>query len=122
MLKKLKDWLGGREFYELMQVYRHIPHALQSEVVVAFDQVKAGILSAAEEAFPGTGDTEGYGLSIEHFKPGQRVELHPGCDRWMRGDRYGEVSSIRINRVYVRMDRSRLTLPFSPDRLRFIKD
>lgn len=25
------------------------------------------------------------------FEVGQRVELHPGCDLWMRGARYGTV-------------------------------
>ncbi len=41
-----------------------------------------------------------------------RIEIHPACDLWMRGDRYGTVESSSVNRkgecVYrVRMDISR---------------
>lgn len=42
----------------------------------------------------------------------KRVELHPGTDDWMRGDRYGEI--MRIGRrksgkkfAVVRLDKSR---------------
>lgn len=42
------------------------------------------------------------------YEPGTRVELGPWCDRWMRGDRFGEVVKTTMNgkRVHVRMDRS----------------
>jgi hypothetical protein len=39
---------------------------------------------------------------------GDRVELHPGCDLWMRGVRYGRVvgtSVTRDDRVHVVLDR-----------------
>jgi hypothetical protein len=45
-------------------------------------------------------DGNGYGLH-------DRVELHPGCDLWMRGARYGEVvgcSRTPADRVHVRLD------------------
>lgn len=32
---------------------------------------------------------DGSGLAV-----GDRVELHPGCDLWMRGARYGDVLAI----------------------------
>lgn len=41
--------------------------------------------------------------------PGARVQLHPATDAWMRGDRYGEISSVGRTRVAVRMERSGLT-------------
>jgi hypothetical protein len=46
---------------------------------------------------------------------GKRVQLHPGLDRWMMGDRYGVV--VRVHRtkpgvVFVHLDRSGKTLPF----------
>lgn len=46
------------------------------------------------------------------FTPGQRVQLHPGTDRWMMGDRYGEVVKVGSVRVFVRLDRSGKTLWF----------
>jgi hypothetical protein len=43
---------------------------------------------------------------------GQRVQLHPGTDRWMMGDRYGEVVRSLPARVRVRLDRSGAMLWF----------
>ena len=43
-----------------------------------------------------------------NFKAGDRVEMHPGTDLWMRGARYGEVVQIRPtekDRVVVRLDK-----------------
>ena len=53
------------------------------------------------------------------FRRGQRVELHPGTDRWMMGDRYGTVSAAnaRGGKVRVKLDRSGESLLFAPDRL-----
>lgn len=63
-----------------------------------------------------------YTLTARDFKPGMRVELHPGLDDWMRGDRYGEVvdiSPIRM-RVNVRLDKSGKIRRLPPDRLTII--
>ena len=60
---------------------------------------------------------------------GQRVELHPATDRWMRGDRFGTVVGIGRRREYidregvktlerplqVRLDKSGETLRFHPE-------
>lgn len=48
------------------------------------------------------------------IKNGKRVQLHPATDRWMRGDRFGEIVGSRLHRdlnvtwrVYrVKMDKS----------------
>lgn len=41
------------------------------------------------------------------FKLAQRVELHPGCDDWMRGDRYGDVIGFASEgKVEVELDKS----------------
>ena len=32
---------------------------------------------------------------------GQRVSLHPACDEWMQGDRYGEIVGYGHKRQYV---------------------
>lgn len=42
--------------------------------------------------------------SLDSFKPGMRVELHPGTDQWMSGDRYGEVRKVTRSYVHLRMD------------------
>ena len=71
-----------------------------------------------------TTETADY-TSGQTFKAGDRVELHPGCDLWMRGARYGTVycRSIAVRGAYiVTMDspavKGRKT--FTADRLRHI--
>jgi D-lyxose ketol-isomerase len=50
------------------------------------------------------------------FVPGQRVQLHPGTDRWMMADKYGVVVEIVSSKVIrVKLDRSGRTLRFRPD-------
>jgi hypothetical protein len=59
---------------------------------------------------------DGNGLAV-----GDRVELHPGLDLWMRGARYGTVQSISttgISRVRIDCTTQVVTLPAS--RLRVI--
>lgn len=50
-------------------------------------------------------EVQGYdGVS---YGVGDRVELHPGCDLWMRGARFGTVVGMSLtsrDRVKVRMD------------------
>jgi hypothetical protein len=48
---------------------------------------------------------------------GQRVQLHPATDAWMRGDRYGTVVKLGRTRVHVRMDASGRILKLAPDLL-----
>lgn len=52
--------------------------------------------------------------SLGGFRVGDRVELHPGTDRWMRGDRYGDVVRVGRTRLHVHMDRSGQTITVSP--------
>lgn len=40
------------------------------------------------------------------FLPGQRVDLHPGTDRWMMGDPWGRVVSVTKDTVLVQLYRS----------------
>jgi hypothetical protein len=51
------------------------------------------------------------------FRVGQRVQLHPGTDRWMRGDRYGDVARVGRKHVHVKMDRSGQTVRVHPRNL-----
>lgn len=48
-LAEFEKWLNGEEFYNLMQTYRHTPITKASEVVEAFEAVKAKILSTQAE-------------------------------------------------------------------------
>lgn len=56
---------------------------------------------------------------------GERVELHPGTDAWMRGDRFGEIVAV-VERhgkpvsVRVKMDRSGRVLRLDPSRVEAI--
>ena len=54
----------------------------------------------------------------EEVKPwmmGYRVQLHPGTDAWMRGDRYGEVVKLGKRYLHVKMDKSGRTLRVPPE-------
>jgi hypothetical protein len=54
---------------------------------------------------------------------GARVELHPGCDLWMRGAKYGVIESVdaQLMIVRVRLDNApRKARTFSYDRVRVI--
>lgn len=48
-----------------------------------------------------------------------RVEIHPGLDAWMQGDRFGTIWRIGRTSVHVKMDRSRRLLKLDP---KFIHD
>jgi hypothetical protein len=53
---------------------------------------------------------------------GQRVEIHPGTDTWMRGDRYGEIVKLGHSWVSVRFDRSERVLQVAAVRLRALTE
>lgn len=56
-------------------------------------------------------------FELDNFRPGQRVEVHPGTNAWIFGDRFGEVVKVGRKLVHVKMDRSGRTLKFLPDRI-----
>lgn len=43
-----------------------------------------------------------------HILVGQRVEMHPATDRWMKGDRYGEIVDVsnETGNIRILMDKS----------------
>ena len=53
---------------------------------------------------------------------GKRVEIHPGTDRWMMGDRYGEVSGLSANalNVRVKLDKSGKSIRQSIDEVTLV--
>ena len=48
-------------------------------------------------------------------KIGSRVELHPGTDRWMMGDRFGLVVKHGRKYFHIKMERSGKTITLPPD-------
>lgn len=64
---------------------------------------------------------EGGAAANPPFNSGDRVEIAPHFDLWMRGDRYGDVvkHSAKFG-VYVKMDKSGRTLRFAPEDLTLI--
>lgn len=67
---------------------------------------------------------------LQTFKPGDRVELHPGCDLWMRGAKYGTVierDARWLSRwgikgcISIRMDARPYTTQLPPERLRHVR-
>lgn len=56
---------------------------------------------------------------MQTYQKGQRVQLHPATDAWMRGDRYGQIVHVSqrgdICRYHVLMDKSNKTLRVAAD-------
>lgn len=52
-----------------------------------------------------------------YFRPGDRVELHPGTDLWMSGARYGDVTRVTRTHVHVRVDKLNRVVRFNPNNL-----
>ena len=50
----------------------------------------------------------------QHVYPGDRVEVSPGLDVWMMGDRYGTVIKVTNRRVTCIMHRSGKVRRFAP--------
>lgn len=60
------------------------------------------------------------------FEPGDRVELHPGCDLWMQGARFGTIhaASTAVSDAWiVRIDHTAVKnlRTFKSDRLRRVR-
>ena len=47
------------------------------------------------------------GMTVREFEMlGKRVEIPVHTDAWMRGDRYGEITSAKGDRIVVKLDKS----------------
>lgn len=46
-------------------------------------------------------------MELKDFKAGDRIEMHPASDRWMRGDRFAEVQRVGRKLLLVKFDRSK---------------
>lgn len=63
----------------------------------------------------------GYTEDLARFTRGARVELHPSCDLWMRGARFGTVSHRHAGtHVAVKVDHVPGYRIFAPSRLRLV--
>ena len=48
------------------------------------------------------------------FRAGDRIELHPACDLWMRGARFGTVTRVlTVGRLRVKMDHPDVRRPIT---------
>ena len=99
---------NGRPIPGLGRSRHHVTHVLR------------GVGASDEFGDPMTGYT--YGEKLSDFKVGDRVELHPGTDLWMRGNRFGMVEVIGKRYVHVRMDRSGGIYSTTPRHIRIIED
>lgn len=60
--------------------------------------------------------------TIDGYCIGDRVQLHPATDAWMRGERFGEIVNLTRLRnsapcIHVRLDMSGHTLRLAPDNI-----
>ncbi len=53
-------------------------------------------------------------MTITEFKPGDRIEMHPATDMWMRGARYATVTSIGHKLLRVHLDATNRIVYVSP--------
>lgn len=61
--------------------------------------------------YGGLGGSGFYHTRTKEFQVGQRVQLHPGTNSWMQGDRYATVTKVGRSRVHVTTDHgSKLSL------------
>jgi hypothetical protein len=67
------------------------------------------MISSADVVFNADGTINTvYGFDGNGYQAGDRVEIHPGTDLWMRGARYGTVQRFSLtpkDRVHVLMDK-----------------
>lgn len=54
-------------------------------------------------------------ITSKAFKIGDRVQLHPATNLWMRGDRYGTIIKIGRLLVHLKMDKSGRTVRIHPE-------
>jgi hypothetical protein len=77
------------------------------------------IYTPSEAADRGISPCHGY--DGKGYTVGDRVELHPGTDLWMRGARYGDVVGMHLtpnDRVIVKVDRTGRKISGSEDTFR----
>lgn len=55
--------------------------------------------------------------TVRDFTVGQRVQLHPATNLWMRGAKFGEVVRVTTFYVYVKVDAIGRTYRFAPGNL-----
>jgi hypothetical protein len=62
-----------------------------------------------------------YGLGLDDFAIGDRVELHPATNLWFRGARYGTVRKVGRKLITVHVDRIDGEKSFPPQSLRIME-
>ena len=55
--------------------------------------------------------------TVKDFVKGQRVEMHPATDLWMRGARFGTVTHVGKSRVNVKLDKLACVIYVAPRNL-----
>ena len=56
-------------------------------------------------------------MTLNDFKPGDRVEIHPACDRWMFGDMYATVTKVGRTKLTIKFDRSGAVRRWDPENI-----
>lgn len=60
-------------------------------------------------------DNDQTDLLLTQYAVGDRIELAPATDRWMRGDQFGEIVKIGHRYLHVKMQTSGHTIPVVPE-------
>jgi hypothetical protein len=58
-----------------------------------------------------------YRLDEGFVQVGERVQLHPATDDWMRGDKFGTITRVGTQLVSVKLDKSGRTKRYRPNNL-----
>jgi len=59
--------------------------------------------------------------TLDGIREGDRVQLHPATDHWMRGDRFGDVVRIGRSMVSVLLDKSGRVIRIRPIMLTIVE-
>jgi hypothetical protein len=62
-------------------------------------------------------NVSGMDYTAKDFRKGQRVQMHPATDLFMRGARYGTVTRITNTYVSVKLDKLSYSMRFYPREL-----
>ena len=58
--------------------------------------------------------------ALDIYYMGKRVQIHPGTDAWMMGDRYGTVVGSTKKLLKIKLDKSGRTIRHDPDDIELI--
>jgi hypothetical protein len=102
---------GSKRYYILMEQKRQFDDLARSENG-PFPNRRRGLRRNPLDSMRVYAGRDGF--EITDFKKGDRIEMHPATDLWMRGARYGEIIQVGRKNLKVKLDYLRRAIAVSP--------